>query len=353
MKKTILGVAALSLLACTKVNEPLPVPGAAYNTGVFINNEGAFSSGEATLSHYDPSSKTVTATAFFDKNNYTLSDLFQSLTLANGKAYMVIDNANVIEVANASDLESEGQITGINGPRFMAVDGSMGYVSSWGDDAVKIVDLNSKTVTGSIAVGSDPEAMVINDGKLYVANSGWSAYYPALPDSSVSVIDLATNTEIQKINVGHVPNSLKLDANGDLWVLCSGIDVFQDEPNSTLGKLVKVDLSDYSTTVLEFPTKALHPAKLQINGAQDVLYYLGGAYGGNIYKMSINATSVSTTPFITNSFYGVGVDPSNGDVYGGTPNFSQNAKMYRYDRMGALIDSAEVGIAPNGFTFIE
>ena len=355
MKKTILGLAALSLLACEKDNEPnTPTSGKTYETGVFISNEGVFGSGVSTLSHMDYASGSLTKTAFFDKNAFNLGDVFQSMTIADNKAYMVINNSGIIEIANATTLESLGQVSGISSPRHMVVNGNTGYVSDWGDDAVKIVDLSTNSVTGSIPVGLDPENMLIHNNMLIVTNSGGGEFAPALPDSTISVIDLATNTELQKIHVGRTPNSLQLDAQNNLWVLCAGFSDWSGAVPNTAGKLVKVDLNAWTTDEFEFPTTNDHPAHLKINGDKSKLYFLGNNYGGPLFEMNTTATALPSSPLVNKSFYGLGIHPTTNQIYCGfSPAFDQDGFAFRYESNGMLIDSVSVGIGPNGFTFLD
>lgn len=347
MKKTILGLAALSLLACTKENEPTPAPEKTFGTGVFIVNEGVWGSGESTLSHLDESNKDFTKSAFLDKNGFTLGgDVFQSMTISGNKAFMVINNGSVVEVADATTLASIGQITGITSPRYMAANNGLGYVSDWASDNVYVIDLTTYGVLDSIAVGSDPENMLIDNDKLYVANSAGG--FGSAEDSTISIIDLSNNTVVDNITVGDGPASLQMDANGDLWVLCTGFY------NATAGKLVKVDLSDNSTIAIDFPGIDFQPVKMTINAAGDKLYYLYGGYGGgSVYEMSISSSTLPTTPVITREHYGLGVHPTNNMIYGGVaPSFSEDGWMIRYDMNGSVIDSFNVGIGPNGFNFI-
>jgi hypothetical protein len=82
------------------------------------------------------------------------------------------------------------------------------------------------------------------------------------------------------------------------------------------------------------------------------MFYLNGLFGGGtIYKMSVNASSLPTAPFINQTFYGVGVDPVSGKIYGGLEEYLANTYMLRYTESGVLLDSILVGIAPNGFVF--
>ena len=348
MKKTILGFAALSLFACTKINEPTPAPEKTFGTGVFIMNEGAWGSGESTLSHLNESSKELTATAFLDKNGFTLGgDIFQSMTISGNKAFMVINNGSVVEVADANTLASIAQITGITSPRYMVSNSGIGYVSDWASDNVFMIDLTTYAIVDSIKVGSDPENMLIENGKLYVANSAGG--FGAAKDSTISVVDLSINTVVDNITVGDGPQSLQMDANGDLWVLCTGFY------NATAGNLVKVDLSDNSTVSMEFPGIDFQPVKMTMNAAGDKLYYLYGGYGGgSVYEMSVSSSSLPASPVIAREHYGLGIHPTNNMIYGGiAPSFSEDGWMMRYQMNGSVVDSFKVGVAPNGFNFID
>ena len=353
MRKSIVALASLSFIACTKINKPTPPMDETYTTGVFVSNEGVFGSGESTLSHISYNPQGVTPTAFANKNGYTLGDIFQSMTEHNGNLYMVINNSSAIEVADARTLKSKGQITGITSPRYMVTDGNLGFVSDWADDAVKVVDLISNTVTSSIPVGVDPEGMFVHNGMLYVANSGGSIYPPA-PDSTMSVIEIATLTEKQKVVLDLGPHSIQLDANGMIWVVCSGLSDFSDPSRDSEGSLVKVNPTTFATDNFIISDLSVHPARLTTNGAMDKMFFTGNLYGGSMYAMDITASMAPTAPMINENFYGLGVHPTTSEIYRGySPAFDQNGFVYRYDQIGTLIDSTSVGIGPNSFLFID
>ena len=53
-----------------------------------------------------------------------------------------------------------------------------------------------------------------------------------------------------------------------------------------------------------------------------------------------------------NNFYGLSVDPNDGTLYVGIAlSFAGPGRMVRYQPSGTALDSAEVGILPNGFAF--
>ena len=79
-----------------------------------------------------------------------------------------------------------------------------GYVTNSAGTTVSIIDLTSNTVTGTIAVGSNPLGIAISGNRAYVANSG---------SDTVSVIDLTTNTVTATIDVGSNPYFVAIGGN--------------------------------------------------------------------------------------------------------------------------------------------
>jgi YVTN family beta-propeller protein len=73
------------------------------------------------------------------------------------------------------------------------------YVSNWGSDSVSIIDVNTLRVTGRIAVGDNPNDMVMSkDGRLFVSCAN---------DNIVTVIDTKTRQVIERISTALTPNS--------------------------------------------------------------------------------------------------------------------------------------------------
>lgn len=69
--------------------------------------------------------------------------------------------------------------------------------------------------------------------------------------------------------------------------------------------------------------------------------------------MDVTATRVPVRPFIKYQqtlFYGLTVNPENGDVYvADAIDYQQPGKIYRYDREANLIDEFYVGVIPGAF----
>jgi hypothetical protein len=156
------------------------------------------------------------------------------------------------------------------------------------------------------------------------------------------------------IQVTQGPNSLKLDANGKLWVLCEGDIAYDanydvDAANSKAGALIKINPDNNTVEqTLTFASTTGSPSRLNINGAKSKLYY---TYDSKVYSFDISSGALNTTPVISRKFYGISIDPIEDKIYAGTYGFSSSQKMIRYTTAGVPIDSFTVGIGPNSFVF--
>lgn len=340
---------------------PVITPG--DSTNVFVINEGRFGSNNGSVSFFNKTSKTVTdADRFRRVNGRGLGDVVQSMAVQGNKGYIVVNNSNKVEVVTLPAFTSAGVVRGLTSPRhFLPVSPTKAYVTQWGDaygtvvvpPSVKVVDLTTNAVVATILTGDMPERLVLAGGKVYVANSG---------SNTLTVIDPATNTVTSTLAVGDAPNSFATDKNGLLWVLCGGTVVYNtnfsvDYNATTRGGLVSVNAATATvTSTRTFATNLLQPTDLQKNQAGDQLLFRAtdaNTYVGSICRLGIADASLPalTAPFIQRKFYGLGIDPKTDVVYGGTGVFQGTDKLIRYQSNGAALDSATVGVGPNGFVF--
>ena len=194
-----------------------------YESGVFITHEGAFSGGTGTVSFYNRMVGGLKNDIFGTENSgAAIGNILQSMTIANGKAYLVVNNANRITIVDALTFKYQDSISGTILPRYLlTIDDKTAFVSEWGKDglagAVKVLDIATKKFTKTIATGKGAERMLrVGTAVWTVNNGGFDS------DSTVAVIDVATQVVSSKIQVGVSPNSLVQDVNGDVWVLCGG-----------------------------------------------------------------------------------------------------------------------------------
>ncbi|OIQ22113.1 MAG: hypothetical protein BM557_01680 [Flavobacterium sp. MedPE-SWcel] len=340
---------AFFFTSCSSDDDSISAPKGDYDNGLIILNEGGFQVGNSSVSFL--SQEDVLENNIFSGVNggVALGDTGQDIGLNGDYAYIVVNNSHKVEVVNRYTFERIGAITtDLDNPRYIAFSGNKGYITNWGDptdttdDYVAVLDLDTNTISSTISVGEGPEAIVANNGKLYVAHKGGYGQ-----GNTVSVIS-TPNNEVVTIEVGDVPNSLEVKDN-KLYVLSGGLPSWA--PTETGGTLTVVNLSDNSvTTSLDFPDTD-HPSNMVVEGNK--LYY---TIGDGIYGMDLSATSLPSASMFTTTAQGVyGVysfEVKNDKVYvGDALDYSSNGKVYIYSLTGTLEQDLTVGVIPSGFYF--
>ena len=345
----LLAVSPLLLTAC-EPKETAP-PAGKYENGVLISHEGGFPGGTGTVSYFNRTTKSVENNIFEVVNARPLGSLVQSVRVHNGKAYMVVNNANRVEIADAKNFQSVGVINGLAFPRyFLGINDQKAYVSQWGADgltgSVQVVDLNTNTVTKTIPTGRGAERMISVNNNVYVTCVGGYG-----SDNRVTVLDANTDQVVTNIIVGDNPNSIQLDANNKVWVLCGGAKDYTTPALSTAGSLVRINPGNNTVELtLPFDDTAELPEEMTINRARNGLFY---SYSGAVYRHDINSPELSAAPFLYRYFYGLGIDPADDVLYAADAgDFASNGKVIRYNSAtGVALDSVQVGIIPAEFTF--
>jgi len=340
----------LAFVSCE--NEPLIIDGdgTGFKRGVYIVNEGNFLAGNASISFYDPQSDTVHNQIFYRVNQSPVGDVANSMTIWDGKAYLTVNNSGKIYIADPESMEYLGKITGLASPRNLeVVDDNKAYVSDLFNSRINIVNptsfelLDSSGISGHINLnGYTAEQIIISGAYAYAAC--WSY------GDRIYVIDTDTDSLLDSIQVGKQPNSMVMDRNGDIWVLCDG--GYTGSPyGQEHASLWKLDTDNRSARQeLEFEDIMDSPVDLVINTGGDTLIYLNG---------DINITSIADVReevFIHGGgrlFYGIGADPNDNTLYvADAVDFQQNGMVYRYSMQGDLLDSFQVGINPGSFCFL-
>lgn len=350
MRFNTLKIAAIALIfaSCTP-DDPDPVT-TSFTGGVFITNEGAFQGGNGTLTYYDPSNMSTQQDVFLSQVGRPLGNVVNSATIHGGNILIAVNNSGVVEVASANDLSQSATITGFTSPRhIMGIDQSHVAVTDWGTGSVEIINMLNFGTSASIDVGNGPERMLVDGNRLYVANSGGFSM-----DSTVVMIDITTQTAIDTFYVGINPNSMIIDINGDMWVLCGGYTDWQNSANNREGSLYKIN--PLTGAVLDnFTFSATpRPTGLVLSSSNQTMYFLDNGYGGEVYSMDINEASLPTTALLTNvNGYALAYDAANNEIYVADPvDYASQGKVYRYDvATDAVIDTITTGIIPGCVVF--
>lgn len=314
-------------------------------TKAYVINEGAFQGNNSSISSVD-SEGNVEQNLFFTANGEELGDVAQDMIVAEGNGYIVVNNSQKVEVVDLADFSSVATLS-LSYPRH-AIEGNGRVFVSNGTTpgGVFEVDPASNSIIDSVTVGAGPERMAINGTDLLVANFAWGS------DSTISVIDMTTLTEERKVTVGAGPSTIVKDANENIWVLTNGKTTYNFDWTEVIGqegsKLVQLSGSDYSELKsIALGDSTTSVGKMAISADRQTIYY----HNNMVYKMSISATSVEASAFISDeNVTGLAINEE-GNLVVLTGDYSSNGTMKVYDENGNLVSSHETGIAPNGIAF--
>ena len=307
--------------------------------GIFILNEGNYLAGNGSLSFYSFETEEIYDNLFSVKNERPLGDIPVFMAVDNNRAFIIVNNSGTIEVIDLTTMQSLATVTGISSPRRMVIHGRRGYVSSLQSDKITILDLDNLTVTGTIDIGCNSEAMIISGNRLFAAN--WAG------GNKIVVADLTDNTIEASITTGLEPESMVLDRNNRLWVLCTGGYMNEEIPS-----IIKINASTLAVEdEMAFRTVSDNPSSLVINSGGDTLYYIDEG----VRRMPVAMTSLPEDVMIEPGgrlFYKLAASPWNGRIMvTDAIDFQQKGDLLIYDRKGLLIDSKQCGIIPGFMCF--
>jgi DNA-binding beta-propeller fold protein YncE len=308
--------------------------------GVFILNEGNFRSGNGSLSFFSYDSLKVFNHAFLDINGRPLGDVPYTISMQNGKAYIVVNNSGKIEVVNSNDLESLAIINKLVSPRYISfIDDTKAYVTSLYSDSVTIINLLTNSISGFINMKRPSEEIEIINSNAYVAH--WSG------GKKIMVINTGSDQVVDSIEVAMEPESMVVDKNKTLWVLCNG-----GWEREYFAELIAIDTrTNIIYKRFTFPSKTDSPTCLQIDKKGETLYYIHNG----IRRMDINAAELAPAIFIqslNHSFYKIGVNPDNNEIFiTDVADYVQKGNLLRYSSGGIFISSMQTDIMPGGMCF--
>ena len=315
--------------------------------GLFITNEGNFQYGNASLSYYNPTTKTVENEVFYRANAMKLGDVAQSMTIHNNTGWIVVNNSHVVFAIDTQTFKETGRITNLTSPRYIHfVSDEKAYVTQLWDNRIFIVNPKRYEIVGHIVcpnmtMESGSTEQMVQYGK-YVFVNCWSY------QNRILKIDTETDKVVDELTVGIQPTSLVLDCNNKLWTLTDG--GYDGSPYGyEAPSLYRIDAETF-TIEKQFKFSANDtPSELQTNTSKDKIYWLNN----DVWAMSVTDENLPAKSFLENKgtiYYGLTICPHTGDVYvADAIDYNQQGKIYRYSKEGQLIDEFYVGITPGAF----
>lgn len=325
------------IIACEKKESPRPQ--VFFDADVLILNEGNFGQGNATIDLYNTANKNIQNDVFRTNNQgRPIGDVIQSMYVSNDTGFVVVNNSQKVEMINLENLTSLGTINGFNSPRyFLPVANNKAYVSDLYANAIQVVDIKSRVITSTISTNGWTEELLRIEDTVYVTD---------MTNNELIRIDLTADTILGRTTLIRQPNSLVVDKNNTIWVLCSG------GFDEVLPRLYQISTSGDVLQYYEFQSVSMSPGNLVIHSNGEKLYYLNGG----VFHHSITATALEPTAMIPENgrlLYGLAFHPKMGELFvSDAIDYQQNGVVYRYLSTGTLVDQFKAGIIPGSFQFI-
>ncbi|MFW5645209.1 MAG: YncE family protein, partial [Bacteroidota bacterium] len=274
------------IFGCTKNNVLPETDRKISDKGLFILNEGNYGSGNASLSYYERDSFRVTNDIFLSVNNIPIGDVPQSMIIKDSLAYLTVSNSGKILVFSIFDFKHKGTIGGLFAPRYMLfINDSLMLVSDLYKRSIDVVNFRSLKIVNTIPVGGAVEQMLMHRNCIYAAS--WSF------NDKLYKISLADMRVTDSLATGLQPNSMVIDKQKNIWVLCDGGYPGNDAGHEK-ARLLRIEPASFEIiSDFEFSDLSSSPTELSINSAEDTLYFIGGSWGmegsgmNGIFRMPI------------------------------------------------------------------
>jgi hypothetical protein len=331
-------IITMFLFACNKKEDPISPSGFSTKGAVLIVNEGNYNWQNGSVSLIYPDSNKIVNDAYKLVNAKNIGDVPQSAFVAEMFIYIVVNNSGKIVKLDRSSFKQVDEIDGLVSPRFMQISGNIAYVSDLYASAINVLDVDNMSIVQKISAPKSTEQMLLLGDKLFVSN--WSK------GNKLLVLDSKTNEITDSISLTLEPESMVLDKNNSVWVLCSG--GFNSAEYPALYCINTDNLSIQKE--LTFSSKSMSPQSLAINSTRDTLYYLNAS----VYQLPIESEKLNESALINANgriFYGLGVSPQNEIWVSDASNFVENSEIYVYGVEGDLIKQYQVGVNASHFYF--
>ena len=148
------------------------------NMTTYILCEGNFGSANSSLWAHNFSSNS-SSPIHWDENSNPLGDVGQSLTIHDDKLFIIMNNSHTVEIMDLGNVAEYAHTINLPNasPRYMYAENNIGYISSWGLNAIIVMDLSLMELVDTIQVHGMPEHIINYQEYLFVSvpsKSDWS-----------------------------------------------------------------------------------------------------------------------------------------------------------------------------------
>ena len=322
---------------------------------MFILNEGKADNNNAGIAFYAPnrdandSNNNFIANIYFKQNEKQLGDTGQDILEYEDNIYVIVSgsslllklNAAAVEEARLSFSSSDGQ------PRYMAAKDGKIYVTLWSGKVARI-DSRTMKIEAYVDVNANPEQIVENEGKLYVANSGYGE------GTDVSVIDLNTFKKEKDIPVVKNPNRI-LESNDEVYLLSWGIWTNVLGEGYTFQRIKSDDTVESIAVASAFAEHDDTIFLIYSDWKSDGYEHIFSTYNTKTHKLTEgNFLKNAPQELLLSSIYGFNIDPETGEFYISTSDYVSNGDIYRFKKDGTFAEKFDCGgINPSKMIFLQ
>lgn len=363
LPSALLGLLVLGLVSACDSGGPSP-----EDVGsVYVFNYGQFGNdASGSITTYDP---TTGLTGRLDRPG----GLPQAAVVVEGNVYVLLNYSdsfttgrglvNVVSPSTGNVVRQFEVVT----PRGLAVLNGIAYVSALFDggeggtfvgNGVTPINLATGEIGELIPTGPNPEAVVVANGRVFVANSGFGF------GSTLSVLSGGAVTDTVDIGCAG-PNEMVAVSDAEIWVVCTGRSDFDTGQVAAPGEVLVVDAQSLLVTErFTFDGELLGGAALGQDATYDPdrneFYVLQSVPGGDaadtIYRFDVGGRRLVAGLEITGEDAS-GIGFGGGQLYVGRLNglnpFSDVGSVSVHERDGTEAARFEAGIVPTAFAFID
>lgn len=321
----------------------------------FVLNEGSYGYNNAHLTYFDYATDEPLADDIFEtQNGIKIGDTAQDLVVYDGNLYLVVNGSNYLAKLNGVGVEqarfSFADYSDLGEARYAAAADGYIYVTSYGG-YVSRFDAEALEYLGSQAVGSNPEQIIVEDGKIYCVNSGWGY------DNRLSIIDATTFGAAENVEIMTNPQRI-LSANGTIVIQGYGgaygaytypVEIYDPATQTSTQIGTGTGIAAYGSTVYIVNTEvdySTYPD--QYKGTTAVTTY-------DVTTGVTTASPLDLPAAVTGACsYGLSVNELTGDVYVCITNYTWgDGEVYHFASDGSLTGSfSSYGQNPNKVVFV-
>jgi hypothetical protein len=326
--------------------------------------EGNSPNGISSLAAYDITTKTVENNLFRKANINPMGSQISDIMYdeERNRLVLIVPGSNKIVLTSASTYEIERQLSELMQIREVAkMPEAKYYITSPELEGFYIMNAENGNIREEYQTfRTNPTAIEAWEDFAFICNSG-DAF---LKDSTVSIIRSTADTLVLNLNVGHSPNSIVIDEENQMWVLCGGEFNATNPAISGVGSLWKFNLDTLTMaidsgwtimpdTVKYFTDNQLRPNTLTYDYTIGNLYYIGNSPTGNLISTNKNNRPINEIPLVSGNFYGLGFDVLQLELYGFRTPFNEedNGDLQIFDPAGNLKTSITIGVKPKRVVF--